>query len=506
MRLHRTLASTSLSLLLLAACADDLAPDAVDPPVGEDAAGVTAASPVTRATFDVARCAASADCKDFTSAPVLGWMPSELAPLATPFPRPILANVCDEGGPGKTTAATRITSRSLVFGVNPAGGGYGTYVSVDGGKTNEARFGFGDGWQASIRDEYHSGNWNPTQAGSGWSIGAQARVDVDKAANTVAVHRYNMPNFLNDRYDFLENDAIRKRSGRDCADREANGKDVDGVADETMDSEIRSEFDFVGSAEDVSAAIGATIPALRFRTFMEYTRPPRSVLQFQGSQIVPGARAFVSPSLYENVAAETTDASVTTYSWGMRFKDGSPYRFLGYLDDADAFVWDELNSQTGSGCSGCRTRTFVEVASKTAAEQDAAFVSGRAIGLAETTAKSLRPVVLLANGKNATTSKAFALYYPTKSDTNRLQTVGVQSGTTVKYAEDRLIVAKVLGVADREGKSGEDFYNLTLRVWTRGLFEPRRTMPGVREGVRAEVIVLYGSPAEIRALVKKLEA
>src|SRR5262249_54336040 len=157
----------------------------------------------------------------------------------------------------------------VVYGVNPVlGGGYGVFFSVDGGKTNESRFGFGDGWQASIRDKLHRGNWNPTQAGSGWAIGTP--VAIDKIKDGFEIRRYNMANFLNSRFDFVQNDEIRLRSGRDYRDRTQNNRDDDGCENESsLDDEARSEFDFAGDTKFVTDEIGSKIPVLQFRTYIE---------------------------------------------------------------------------------------------------------------------------------------------------------------------------------------------------------------------------------------------
>lgn len=52
----------------------------------------------------------------------------------------------------------------MTIGFSDKGGGYVNYVDIDG-SGNINGYGFGRGWQSSVRDRLHNGRYNPTQAG-----------------------------------------------------------------------------------------------------------------------------------------------------------------------------------------------------------------------------------------------------------------------------------------------------------------------------------------------------
>ena len=109
----------------------------------------------------------------------------------------------------------------------------------------------------------------------------------------------------------------------------------------------------------------------------------------------------------------------------------------------------------------------------------------------------------MADGQNPKTAKAIGIYFPTRSPTNRFQTIGVKDGKII-YAENRLLAAHMMAAAVPMGKAGTG-YNLLARAYTNGLLEPRRTAPGVREALRSEVYVFYGTPEAIEREILKLE-
>jgi len=452
--------------------------------------------PADPAPANFANCSSSGICQA-TPGKILGWLPAgELAPVGQ-VPPVILEIARNRGGPGYVTASSKVQSKNVVYGVNALlGGGYGVFFSVDGGKTNESRFGFGDGWQASIRDQLHNGNWNPTQAGSGWAIGTPATVS--PVENGFAIHRYNLANFFNQRYDFVQNDSIRAQSGRNYRGRPANHKTVDGCNDPTLDDEARSEFDFAGDSVFVTDDVKSNIPVLRFRTYIEYAREPHSVRQFFHS-MTEDWRTYVSPGVYAGTKADDTDLSLAVYSWGLRLRPGTPFQYEGFIDTSGAWQFSQMQAEGTE-----RTRSYIGIAKKPDDYIQRQILSSRGGKFIDTTTTTPVPLVVVADGTSPTDSRAIGLYYPYRSMTNSMQTVGVKDQSPLYY-EDRMLAANILAVIKQEGRKGHSFVNLTLRIWTSGLLEPRRTMPGVREAMRTSVYVLYGTPAEIQTQVEAME-
>ena len=58
----------------------------------------------------------------------------------------------------------RLKIGDIEIGFSDQGGGYLNYLDVGDGK-NIVSARYGRGWQGSLRDELHSGRYNPTQAG-----------------------------------------------------------------------------------------------------------------------------------------------------------------------------------------------------------------------------------------------------------------------------------------------------------------------------------------------------
>lgn len=450
---------------------------------------------VKRATYQPAACVTSGNCLIEPTGVNRGWLPTRLLPLDQPVPEQIV-KLTDK--PGLTSDDFKIRSRGAVYGVNPRGGGYGVFFAPDG-EENMARFGFGDGWQANFRDGFHGGAWNPTQAGSAWGLGTEA--GVERIPRGFRINRYNMPNFYNsNNLDFVENDALLAYSGRDGA-RPVNGEDKDACREEGLNAELRSEFDFAGEVEDVADALSSKIPAFRFLNYTEYTRLPKSVMQFVvNGQMNAATRMFLSPHLYSEDAATNADASFLMYVWGIRLKEGSPYRFLGYKK-RNSTKWDWADLLVKGGDKDGPFLTIDRRPDAHLAQQYVKHVGGKFPRLDQPSIPGVKSFAILATSRDPQTAKAIGIYFPRSSATNRFQTVGVKNDKLV-YAEDRLLTAGISAM--QVPLSTGTGFNLTVMAITNGLLEPRRTLEGVREGFRSEVYVFSGSPNDVASEIAKV--
>ena len=277
------------------------------------------------------RCAEGTDAQG-------GYVPNKAdAEISTlPTPGSIVMRVGERSGetPGTSPRGADIISEGMVWGVNPNGGGYGVEIIPPGYEDSVARYGFGDGFQTSIRTELHAGLYNPTQAGAGWALGTPTtvtRVEADKAngyGTRLKISRYNVALFGgepgDDPYDWWAHDSIRLGAGRDwrARRRSVNGTDSDtcrhdpqaGV-ERTLEDEVRSEFDFLGEVEQIDDFIevaedpGDTfgrldIPAFRVLNWWEFAREPKSILQFL-PRVVETERTYLS--LYRKPPAAGTE-------------------------------------------------------------------------------------------------------------------------------------------------------------------------------------------------------
>lgn len=242
----------------------------------------------------------------------------------------------------------------MVF--NPRGGGTSHYVEING--VSAGNFGFGAGFfNSAVRDEAHSGWWNPTMGG--WVRHHGAPTTMTVAAGVVTTNKYIVPLFENQEFVFSRNNnqAPHDYPGAQefldpASDPEdhwsdkkyidvGNNRDVDDpslyrVGDEIDEDalgwdqkdEVQSEM--CGQAYHIDFTIQMGIPAIRLRWLWAFERNARAMHQMPILADQIGQR--FSGTVRDD-APDEDDLSGFALNGGCRLNDPEDgtlsYRFFG---------------------------------------------------------------------------------------------------------------------------------------------------------------------------------
>jgi len=399
-------------------------------------------------------------------------------PPATPIVR--------QGNPAAVTHTFKI--RDITFGFSDQGGGYLNFVDFGDGKNAVPAF-FGRGWQGSVRDQLHSGRYNPTQAG--FRDYAGAPVTLTATEHSLTIPRFQLPLYGDPVFDFTEHEDLAPdfKGYKDNGNSDTDGLEETGLS---QDEELRSEFDFEGLYEDATALAGGTIPVLRFYSRYTYARDPKSILQFGKKALLADGKPVlvesartqdISPALMGSQTAKDEDLSQIIFTaYGIRLTPESGYTTPLWIEQGK---WTGASLETVKGWDKER-KFFLPIPSveENAAEETLEY-----------------PFLVLAKGDNPDTSPAVGLYTPSKSEINTHQILGLdKTSGKIVYREDRrtksfLVLSHVVSTQAA----------LLSRFFLTGMLAPGHGRPNVLEALQNESFVLFGTPNQIRDCVANLE-
>ncbi len=439
------------------------------------------------------------------------------------------------------------TIEKVDIGPNLRGGGYIGYVNVvkrgSSPSGNIVAYRFGRGWQSSIRDMLHGGYHNPTQAGFNDVAGADAKLSTVTNSlgkvTAVNIRKFTLPLFSNAEFDFTEMEDLAPDDRSDSIDQRAS--DEDGFNEQKVwasgfkgqDSEVRSEFNFEGSYENISELITAEnrIPALRHKFIYEFEGKPKSIQQFSvpGGTTNTGDPIFSenwfmksitnSPFLTSNGGAPAltaSDYSGAILSYGIRvFNSNASYKYKYALYyDTTAKAWVNLNLLVSGD------RNSLKVQAKHLPDLDASSSMNISVGGSKLSSMAKNSIStapmdsqgLMVMSTNDVTrpnsGTAIGLYIP-KSKANTVPVAGYAANGTRLYVENRRVAsAWVPSYNPAQGKI-PDQINIVYRSFLSGLYNSD-TLTNTKTGVVAEVttadvVILFGTPNEILKAAKELE-
>ena len=407
------------------------------------------------------------------------------------------------------------------------------------GDPNLVRPDFGRGWQAAFRDGQHRGRHNPTQAGYDDNYGVSADVSIgescDGRGGRLYIAPFRMPIFSNGKYDWVENEDIAS----DGYDEDGESSDNDAV-DETGLSqldEVRSEFNFTGFYEDASARVSADVAILRHLFQTDFRHEADAIFQFGQDGEMDNGVSVLNPSAVPLDLAPDTDASdllegpqVATpvdyasgsFSYSGRVRWSFGYNHVLWMDARGKWQEDRLLV--------CNRKVKVQYGQDRFRELYENNPDSQQGGDPETFAGQTElPLMILSSGgiDEVETADAVALYLP-ENTCNQQQVLGwdPDTGETL-YTQDRR--TRVLFSANRRAcKTGtkneerliwedpeglerdryaeNDQTNIAIRLYQLGMLSPGGTAEGLIERLRMDVRLLVGTPTEILAAVKELEA
>lgn len=375
------------------------------------------------------------------------------------------------------TVPGRGSIKGMRFTAHPRGGGYIGFLQMREGKgwsPNLVSYRFGRGIQPTIRD---ATPWNPNLGGFRETVGTPARIL--KTPTSLTVNPLRVALFQNQEFDFTE----RENEAPDDFPND-NGRDADQLNDQAAGltsqyDEVMSEAAFAGRYDRQPTVNG--IPAVRFRYHFAYRWPFGAMQQFR-----TGARTEDGPNWNDNMIANGfayEDWSGVNMSMGFRMVDLPGWTFTHYSVGSTI----ELKPTPRSGDE--RVRTYVG-AGEDLKVPDPLRVSGAKIGHQDLFKKTEQGLVLgiMATSANPNTSRAIGLYMP-RSTTNWHQIV------TPTGQENRRVSTAFLFVRDGTEPPNS---NMVLRT----------VYSGMRQGeaLFADVVFLFGTPAEILAAARHMEA
>lgn len=394
---------------------------------------------------------------------------------------PIVRESNDRGRPTHT-----INAGAVKLGVNSNGGGYVNYFSIEGGP-NIVSPKFGRGWQGSIRDRYHEGRYNPTQAGFSDAAGTPVRVNIINNKKTISIPPFQMPLFGDPVFDFTENENLTK----DAKVYKDQGKyDSDGLDERSndQDDEIRSEFDYQGHYENVSSrTIDLGVSSIKHVYRSTYMRKPKAIYQFGRNAIKENGHYVLNPRYQlqdisrvipgKQTASPIDLSNVIFTAYGIRLLTRFNYT-TGMWHDGTKWNIRKKESFRGRG-----NEMNFQINSN---EQ-------------QVYRRLNNNLLILSKGSNPYTSKAIGVYVPNNARNIKQTILRNRSNGQIKFAEDRRTRSYMFfsHVIDEQ-------IGIRTRYFTTGLMAPNRGRRGYVEGLRHETYILYGTPQRILQAIKRL--
>ena len=390
--------------------------------------------------------------------------------------------IVEESDPTMVTHELRIGE--LTFGFCNKGGGYLNYLDLGDG-ANQVYPDYGKGWQGSLRDRLHGFRYNPTQAG--FRDHAGAPVEVELSENKFYIPAFNLPLYGDPQFDFTQYEDLASDY---VGYNDNNNSDKDGLAEigMTQDDELRSEFDFTAMYENSTGLAGGTIPVLRYFCRYIYMREPKAILQFGEnavketgadvlvgqfhkddiSRIIPGAQSSTNIDL----------AEIIFTGYGIRlFTDNGYTTALWYQDNQ----WQNASITEFEGRGN---EMKFELKPSTRGNETLLQNS----------------FLVLSQGTNPDTDKAFAVYTPMVGKHNVMPVVGTEKASgKVVYRENRSTRSFIFFSNVIPSQIG-----IRNRFIMDGLLAPGNGQEGVVEAIEHETFILYGTPNEILQAVQTI--
>jgi hypothetical protein len=384
--------------------------------------------------------------------------------------------IIEESDPKITTHHLKSGNSGFQIGITSNGGGIINEMIIPGfgDIMGIATDQYGRAGQVAIRDQSHSGRYNPTQAGHHETLGTKCVIT--ETDGKLVVEPRGMSLWHGDKgYDFTRWENI----GPDAYVDDGGNSDIDGLDEENlegkMETEVFSEFDYYGTYEDYHGKNGITAGIIYHYYQISFIRPPgHCINQFRDT----GALDLTpwNPNKVEN------DISVNAPAGVHKGTDKDLSNMIGVWsirNDSKIWLPKYVYYRTNSG----------EWRSKLAADADEGVDNA-----------SDDQIFINTDGNDDNTSKGICLYRP-RTDTNENAIIGINEVTgNIVYKDDRF-------------GSGISYTLARIKTLTKfgflsfgkGMINRTRLEPNIYEAYRNEVFILYGSPKEIMDSVALLD-
>jgi hypothetical protein len=397
------------------------------------------------------------------------------------------------------------------FGVSHNGGGYGSNLKLTPSGKNILGAGFGAGFVSALRSNMHnSGDYNPTQAGTADHMGVPTRLTKSiniHGGDVITIEPVATPLFMLETltYDWQQNEPIRSSDGTTFGDRvgqDAGNSDDDGLYETHLkpEDELRSEVNFTGLWEDVSAMATTGNSILRHYARWDYKRNPDAILQFNAKSngIDENWRVDdLSPQLEAGDQTPTDiDISYLLNTYSIRLLDNQGYKYFMWKEEG---VWQAVLAENN---------IFYHVGVVGTDSTTDPAMNSDALGSAPVKQANLGVnadvnLMIISKTANPNAVGAVGLYFPWDSNINLSEVSGYardESSSAPLYSENRNINS-YFSVSLRTNK----WMTIFLRMWHLGLRAPDHGNPNIYESLQNEYYHIMGTPNEIFATATELE-
>jgi hypothetical protein len=433
-----------------------------------------------------------------------------------------------------TADQATITSVGATLGADCNGGGYVDYLNTGYGSFgNLIAVAYGRGYQADIRDSLHSGFYNPTQAGIQDGLGTAVTLTLvnspEGPGGRINIAPYTLPLFLNGGFCFFPL-SYYSPNVQDPIPSCNSSSVTDGIfsqelsANISANQQLSSEFSFQGYYEDASNLGNNTASIFKYQFTMTYLKNP-------GATGNPGATTWQSPQTSSNYSpiykfgpSATYDSNGTSSSVLNTTYEGAQYDISAYsnvaspssltsiqLTDTDLGIAQfdagiRLRLSGGytqyltlnSGCDGWNAPQSVNLT------QGGLIVTGKIYPIPASS--PCESVVAIENPSDQH-APIIAMYFPQTDPVNAQQVIetDVSSGKSVNLdrrvfsymGADAYINSKIPSRTVNGISFENQFTEIVPVARISGLLAPNHAGPNIDEGVRSEMFVLIGSPAQV---------
>lgn len=398
-----------------------------------------------------------------------------VAEIEQPEKLPESFKIIAKSNPRVTTDT--LTSGDLTIGINRNGGGAINQVIIPGigDIMQEQADKYGRCGQSSIRDRGHGKRYNPTQAGFNETLGTKCKITQSSDKKVLTVESRPVTLWHGDgKYDFTRWENI----GKDPYNNDGGNSDEDGLDEETLPgkqaSEVKSEFNFYGTYENIKGKYGIKTAAIRHYFEYRFIRPPGHAIK----QHRRGTKLFDPSQLVDDISvqhpsgtfkATDKDMSKLMPAWAVRYDIDTWDPGFRYIKPKGK-LWELMNRN-----NPIRRRRN----------------------------EGFKQAFIISSSQDVNKGKAIGLYKP-YSDINKFRIIGVnESDGSISYKDNRTLGrgSLLLDNARRiSTMSVSGFQDEQV-----GLINRNRLPKNIYEAVRAEVYLFYGTPKEIMDAIADLD-
>ncbi|WP_248723629.1 hypothetical protein [Seonamhaeicola sp. ML3] len=383
-------------------------------------------------------------------------------------------DIISESNPRVTTHHLQSGPSGFQIGITSNGGGVINEVVIPGlgdimGPESDR---YGRAGQVAIRDASHGGRYNPTQAGFFETLGSPCAITQTEDGKKLIVEPRPMALWHGDgQYDFTRWENIGEDPYRnDGGNSDEDGLDEEGLEGKQLD-EVKSEFDYYGTYEDISGQYGISIGIVKHYYQISFIRPPGHCI----NQHRAGTKLWNPDAVQSDISIKAPsgvhpgsdkDMNVMTGVWSLRH-DRSVWttKYLYYRKTNGQWAITDKES-VGSGFPDADNTVFI-----------------------------------LSDSNTETEGKALGLYQP-KTDVNKNVIIGVnETDNSIAYKDFRGNLIKLNYDLKRIPTMSK--YGFSNRI--RGMINRTQLDDNVYEAYRNEVYIIYGTPKEIKDAIALLD-